>query len=187
MIIAHFVGSLPKKRMPMARPGRLAAWAGAYYARGIDAHPAGGYHTNIVRVCHVESVLMKRLTVIRAKRYGVFGCPPETSLLAAARQMTEESVGCLIVSDTDGAMAGIITRTDLLRAHMDTIDWATTPVSTYMTRHVFTVAPDDLLEQAIEIVLKEHIDRVVVADKQSQRPLAVVSTWDMVNTIMSSH
>lgn len=129
---------------------------------------------------------MKGLNVIRAKRYGVYGCPPETTLLRAAQQMAEESISCLIVTDRAGMMQGIVTRTDLLRAHMEAADWSTTPVASYMSRRVFSITPEAPLEEAIDIVLHQRIDRVVVVDGETQRPLAVVSTWDMVNALMNA-
>lgn len=129
---------------------------------------------------------MKGLSVLQAKRYGVYGCPPQTTLLRAAHQMAEESISCLIVTDAAGVMHGIVTRTDLLRAHMDAVDWSTTPVEDYMSRHVLSVSPTAPLEEAIDIVLRQRIDRVVVVDTETQRPLAVVSTWDMVNALMNA-
>ncbi len=129
---------------------------------------------------------MAWFTVKQAKRYGVASCPPDESLWDAAAHMAEEGISSLIVRDAAGVMVGIITRTDLLRAHIQHANWKVTPVSGYMNREVICVTPGNSLEQAINVILQERIDRVVVVDNHDdRRPLAVVSTWDLVNILMN--
>ena len=47
---------------------------------------------------------------------------PDESLSTAARQMVEKQIGGLPVMDAGGAMVGILTETDLLRALTDVLD-----------------------------------------------------------------
>lgn len=124
----------------------------------------------------------KKLTVLEAKRYGTFNCRPDTSLLKVSRKMVEEDISALVIVDEDGYLAGIISRTDLLRAYLTHDEWATQPVSHFMTREVVTVTPDTPLLEAAELVLNSHIHRVVVVRQENGKPqpIAVVSDSDLL-------
>jgi CBS domain-containing protein len=122
------------------------------------------------------------LTVLQAKRYGVIHCDAQTTLREAARRMADEDISALIVTDDDGSLAGVITRTDLVRAHRERPDWAAQPVAHYMSRDVVTVTPEARLNHVAELLLDKHIHRVVVVedDGSKRRPLSVVSSADLV-------
>jgi CBS domain-containing protein len=125
---------------------------------------------------------MKTLPVVHAKRYGIYRCLPDDTLAAAADQMTTRNISALIVTDTAGMLEGIITRTDLVRACYTRDDWATQPVSDYMSRQVVTVRPDAPLGRVMELLLDRHIHRVVVTETLAdrERPIAVLSAADIV-------
>ncbi len=55
-------------------------------------------------------------TVLEAKRYGIFSCKPEQTLLQAACQMAEKDVSALVVLDHQNRLQGVLSRTDLIRA-----------------------------------------------------------------------
>jgi CBS domain-containing protein len=120
--------------------------------------------------------------VLQAKRYGVFTCQPETNLLEAARRMVDEDISALVVVDADGYLAGIFTRTDLLRAYRAAAALAAACVGDHMSRDVITVSGDDSLDQVADRLTSHHIHRVVVvrAENGRQRPVAVISDADLV-------
>lgn len=126
--------------------------------------------------------MKKNRTVLEAKRLEIYSCRPEATLRAAAARMTELQISALVVVDAREDLQGIITRTDLVRAHLDYDDWARRLVAEHMTRDVATVAPTTLLKDVAQVLLDRHIHRVVVvqADGDRRRPVAVVSASDLV-------
>ena len=121
-------------------------------------------------------------TVSEAKRFGVFGCDQNTTLRSAARRMVEEDISSLVIVDEDGYLAGIITRTDLMRAAIAVADWEIHPVKNFMTTRMFTVSPQATLQEVAELLLKHQIHRIVVVREENgrKRPVSVVSDADIV-------
>jgi CBS domain-containing protein len=122
------------------------------------------------------------LTVLQAKRFGVFSCSKENTLLEAAQRMVEEDISALVVVDENGFLAGIITHTDLIRALVSLEDWDKHKVSSLMNSDVVTVTPQTNLLRVAEILLDQQIHRVVaVRDEDGKkRPMSVVSVADIV-------
>ncbi len=121
-------------------------------------------------------------TVLQSKRYGVFSCRPATTLLAAARQMAQEDVSCLIVVDEPGYLVGIITRFDLVRACIRAGDWESQPVAEFMTADVITVSLETTMFAVANLLLEKQIHRVVAVREENGRllPYSVVSASDLV-------
>lgn len=121
-------------------------------------------------------------TVLEAKRLEVFTCATDCPLRQAAEHMTRREISSLVVVDAHGDLQGIITRMDLLRAHLAHADWERRPVGEHMTRDVVTAEPDTLLKDVAERLVAHHIHRVVVIQPEDgrRRPVAVVSGSDLV-------
>ena len=121
-------------------------------------------------------------TVLEAKRYGIIGCLAGDLLQAIAERMVDHDISSLVVTTSDGALAGIITRTDLLRAYQEHDDWEQCLVSQYMSTQVVTVRPETLLCDVVSLLVEHHIHRVVVVEEQHGRikPLAVLSSSDLI-------
>jgi CBS domain-containing protein len=125
---------------------------------------------------------MPNTSVMQAKRLGVLTCARDTTLVAAAQRMTGEDVSALVVVDEDGGLAGIISRTDLLRAWEKGGQWANRTVEQYMSRNVVTVGLDSTLGEVTDLLLEGRIHRVVVVRYEGDkvRPVGVVSAADVV-------
>lgn len=126
--------------------------------------------------------MRKNRTVLEAKRLEVFACAPDCTLREAAEHMTRREISALVVTDAAGDLQGIITRTDLIRAHLSHEDWKKRRVGDHMTREVVTVTPQALLKDVAAQMLDHHIHRVVVIQPEDgrRRPVAVVSGSDLV-------
>lgn len=126
--------------------------------------------------------MKKERTVLEAKRYGIHSCQPTESLLQAAQKIVERDISALVVVDHRGSLTGIITRTDLMKACIEDEEWTTKPVSAHMSTAVVTVSPQTLLRDVANLLLKNHIHRVVVVREESglKIPVAVVSDGDFV-------
>ena len=113
---------------------------------------------------------------------GVITCRGDTPVEEVAKTMETKDISALVVTDHDGHLEGIITHTDLLRAHVEREDWAGLPVAQYMTTPVITTTVDDHLSHVARMLLEKRIHRVVVVREEDgkQRPVAVLSESDLV-------
>ncbi len=120
-----------------------------------------------------------------------------TSLRDAATLMTKHHISSLPVVDVDDKLIGIVTEADFISAmdvsggsaiqHMfDSVIMKRrirkkmgSIVDDLMTKNPVTVAPEDTLQRAIELMDKNRIKRVVVTDTQNQAK-AVVSRADLM-------
>jgi CBS domain-containing protein len=121
-------------------------------------------------------------TVVQAKRFGVFSCQKTDTLCAVAERMVAEDISAVVVVDEAGFLAGIITRTDLLRAAVRFDEWESLPVTDYMVSEVVTVPTSAKLTQVAALLLERHIHRVVVVEAEGERmrPLSVISAGDLI-------
>jgi CBS domain-containing protein len=129
-----------------------------------------------------EFTMKQGRTVLEAKRFGCHCCASDAPLLDAVTKMVEHDISALVVTGADGYLAGIITRSDVLRGYLANDDWQRVPVGDCMTKEVVTVSPDDLLATVAKLLLEHHIHRVVVVrdDNGKHKPLAVVSDTDLI-------
>jgi CBS domain-containing protein len=125
---------------------------------------------------------MRTRTVLEAKRLGIVGCKGSDPLEKIARRMADDDISALVVTDDAGYLQGIISRSDLLRAYIETMDWRSATAEQFMTREVVWVTPDTALADAAQLLLGRHIHRVVVIRQEEGglRPIAVVSDSDLV-------
>ena len=125
---------------------------------------------------------MPNTTVMQAKRLGVLTCTPDTTLVEAAQRMAGEDVSALVVVDSEGYLAGIISRTDLIRAWDKGGPWAGRLVAEYMNPQVVTVGLNTTLAEVVDLLLNERIHRVVSVRHEGERlrPVGVVSAADLV-------
>lgn len=132
---------------------------------------------------------MKDMTVLEAKRFGVTTCKPTATLMNAACIMQENNISALVVVDNDGFLAGVITRTDLVRACYERDDWPQQPVHAYMNADVVTVQLDDRLETVMALLIDRHIHRVVAVEPVGDKlkPRGVLSATDIVYHMASCH
>jgi CBS domain-containing protein len=122
------------------------------------------------------------LTVLQAKRYGVYSCSEDVTLVYAAQLMVQEDVSGLVVTDQEGNLVGIITRTDLLRAFRTSPEWRNQRVGDFMNRDVVTVTPHDHLHHVADLLINKQIHRVVIVEIEDgkKRPIGVISDADLV-------
>jgi CBS domain-containing protein len=98
------------------------------------------------------------------------------------RQMIDHNISALVVVDAEGYLEGVITRTDLVRAAHQRDDWGQAAAQEYMMRSVVTVGLEDPLERVMELLIDNHIHRVVAVEREGDklRPIAVLSAADVV-------
>ncbi len=125
-------------------------------------------------------------TVLEAKRFGCYTVHPDTPMADAVRRLVDQDISSLVVIDQEGYLAGVLTRSDVLRVYLGQDEWEACPVGDYMSTHVVTVLPDAHLRDVANILVEKHIHRVVVVRDENgkQKPVAVVSDSDLTYHLM---
>jgi CBS domain-containing protein len=107
------------------------------------------------------------------------------SLVAANEFFSGQGVSALGVVDADGALKGVVSRTDILHAavftHGETFRVPDRPVEEIMQSPVLSVAPETPLAGAAKTMLKNHVHRVFVT--KDEKPLGVLSTRDLMRAV----
>ena len=132
---------------------------------------------------------MRTLSVMQAKRFGVWTTASTATLLEVARELVDRNISGLVVVDAEGCLEGLITRTDLVRAAHDRRDWMNLTASDYMVRNVVTVRLDDSLQHVMDLLIEHHVHRVVAVEPEDikLRPVAVLSAADVVYHMAQEH
>ena len=101
----------------------------------------------------------------------------DASLVEAARVMRDRGIGDVIVVEGDDA-EGIVTDRDIvIRAVADGVDPNTTRLGQVVTADLASVAPDDPVERAIELMREKAVRRLPVLD--GGKPVGMISLGDL--------
>jgi CBS domain-containing protein len=102
---------------------------------------------------------------------------PDQTLEVAAQMMIERSVGSAVITE-NGAIEGIVTERDVLRAvARGLVPWNTKVVDC-MTAKPLTVNPSDNAEEAIQTMVNGRFRHLPVVDKG--RLVGIVSLRDLL-------
>ncbi|EPD07246.1 CBS domain-containing protein [Lacticaseibacillus paracasei subsp. paracasei Lpp70] len=128
----------------------------------LDARPKVGYAYQGENLLQMDSQKFFQNTIA-----AILLPPTEikltTSMEEAVTKLFLADVGSLYVLDDDGALVGLISRKDLLRASFTNRD-TTLPASIVMTRmpNVITVTADTSIIAASKLLLKHNVDSLPV-------------------------
>jgi CBS domain-containing protein len=107
----------------------------------------------------------------------VDSCGPEMTLTEAARRMTKDDVGSLAVTH-EGALIGIVTERDVVRAVAEGKHLAHTSVGEVMTPEPDSLEPDVSIEDAASWMLAAGYRHLPVVE--ADRVLGMVSMKDLM-------
>ncbi len=110
---------------------------------------------------------------------GVVVCRAGTPIVSVARAMTERRSRSVVVVGARGQLLGVVTGLDLLAAWPDDHEGKT---AGDLMHPPVTIVPDASLSDAADLMLKQHIHRLVVLDPHDAEamPLGVISTSDIM-------
>jgi CBS domain-containing protein len=112
------------------------------------------------------------------------------SLSEAAAMLDQHHIHGLPVVDGAGSLVGVLSQTDLVRARSTEYLWANWPglaVRHLMTSPAITVTRSTPIPLAAATMERHHIHRlVVVADDDERLPIGVLSTTDLVHSIVEA-
>ena len=91
-------------------------------------------------------------------------CLPETPLRAVIKRMREHRIGSMIVTDPQTRPVGIFTLRDLADRVDLSGDALDHPISTVMTRDLYTVAPGSTVYEAALAMLRRGIRLLLVVE-----------------------
>jgi CBS domain-containing protein len=96
----------------------------------------------------------------------------------AARVMRDADIGDVIVLDEDGRVSGIVTDRDLVvRAVADGVDPAVGQVGSILNGAVVSIAPDESVDTALDLMRDHKIRRLPVID--DDRLVGIVTLGDL--------
>jgi CBS domain-containing protein len=100
--------------------------------------------------------------------------------------LEENEISGMPVVDAGGALVGVISETDIVRARATEYLWRRWPglrVRHLMHTPVLTADATMDIEEAASVMERNHVHRLVVVDESQSRPLGIVSTSDLVRAI----
>jgi len=110
----------------------------------------------------------------------------EDTVLVAAKQMLDQEVGTLVVTDAQGQPEGIVTDRDIvLRCVAEGQSPAKTRVGDVMTGEVHTVLEDEAVEWALELMADKEVRRLVVVNGAG-RVSGIVALDDFLERIVEA-
>jgi arabinose-5-phosphate isomerase len=138
-----------------------------------------GFTAEHFRVFHPGGKLGARLKLVRDvmhrnERLPIVGI--DARMDEAIEEISRKGFGSVIVAHADGTLAGIVTDGDLRRNLRP--DLRALPVSAIMTRKPRTIAPDDLVAEALEIQESRKITVLIVVE--NERPVGLVHYLDLL-------
>jgi len=139
----------------------------------------------------ITRVDLASIRVAEAMHRGVLTCPLEASLRNVARMMVLYRVHAIVVfgedsDDLEGpGLWGVVSDLDLARTALSgELDdhtaggMAITPA--------LVVAPDETLQRAAQLMSENEATHVVVVDRETTRPVGILSTLDIAQALAGS-
>ena len=102
----------------------------------------------------------------------------------AAELMSKPHTDLLIVCGEDGAMSGVLTKTDIV-GHVGQCNGAacTARVDTIMTEAVVSCQPEDALRDVWDLMKKRGLQRIPVLDPK-RRPIGIIYARDALQCLL---
>jgi len=117
--------------------------------------------------------------ILRGKGSQVFSIGPTENLASVARTLSEHRIGAVLVRDEAGAVLGIISERDIVRALAARGEGALKePCATLMTRDLHTVTPRDTIVGALGMMTDRRVRHLPVME--DGRLAGMVSIGDLV-------
>jgi CBS domain-containing protein len=113
------------------------------------------------------------------KGHDVVSVQPHRTLAEAIKTLSEKRIGAVVVTGADGALVGILSERDIIRAlGKDSGAALESPVSRAMTAKVVTCRPQTSVDELMEIMTSGRFRHVPVVE--NGRIAGIVSIGDVV-------
>ena len=119
--------------------------------------------------------------VLSDKGREVIAIAADATLSEAARLLARKRIGAIVVRDASGALAGILSERDVVRAVAEeSVSALARPVSAYMTRAVATCNELDSIQDLMEMMTIGRFRHVPVVE--NDEVTGMISIGDVVKT-----
>lgn len=111
---------------------------------------------------------------------------PTTLLSSVHRLFMEEEIHGAPVVDDDGAVVGVVSTLDLSRAMAEDVEAdaaSDVTAADVMTREIVAVAPETPVSEIANVMLKQHIHRVLVV--KDGELVGMITTFDLLRAFTS--
>jgi Pyruvate/2-oxoacid:ferredoxin oxidoreductase gamma subunit len=128
----------------------------------------------------------KRVRDVMTK--GIVSCRGDTPLPEVLSTMRDRDVSALVVTDDREALVGVLSVSDLHRAHIERLHLddhlPEIQPAHLMSRAVLTTWPDEPLEDAASRLFENHVHRLVVTSAADDRtPIGILSASDLLSLL----
>jgi len=125
---------------------------------------------------------MQVIHILREKGREVVSLPGDATLSEATRLLARKHIGAVLVKDRLGALIGILSERDVVRALAEeSVTALARPVSAYMTQAVVTCTEIDTVDELMEMMTQGRFRHVPVLDEHGGL-CGIVSIGDVVKT-----
>ena len=119
--------------------------------------------------------------ILGEKGRDVIAIAADATLSEAARLLARKHIGAVVVRDAAGALAGILSERDVVRAVAEeSVAALARPVSAYMTRAVATCTEQDTVQDLMEMMTIGRFRHVPVME--NDKVAGMISIGDVVKT-----
>lgn len=119
---------------------------------------------------------------------GVTDCPPQTPVSEVVSLMAEHGVHCVVVDGLardshrgEHLVWGILSDVELMRAISD--ERTDTQAGSIAATEIVTIAPEDDVHRAAQLMSEHECFHLVVADPAAGRPVGVISSLDVARAL----
>jgi CBS domain-containing protein len=116
--------------------------------------------------------------------FGVISCTEATPVDEVAQRMADYHVHAIVVTDAAGYAVGVVSQTDIVLARQgrNAAEMAALTAGAIMSTHVVTCSPETTISEAITLMTRNRIHRLVVVDTRSGKPwpVGVLSMTDII-------
>ncbi len=107
---------------------------------------------------------------------------PYKTVQFAGQLLKAVDISCLVVTDDDGSVIGIVTERDLVQKVIaDGLDVQNTLVRDVMTKDVITLEKKDTVKSAVDLMEKRGIKKIPITDRG--RLMGIVTLTDVVKAL----
>ena len=130
---------------------------------------------NTKLVSSIDAVARSRLVTISV----------DALLVDVAKLLSNTSISLVVICDSDGAMVGVITKTNIVQqfGHCQE-NIGTTAAAEVMTRDVTSCRPTDSLPNVLSMMQKRGVVHIPVVDEHF-KPLGVVNARDALRALLA--
>jgi CBS domain-containing protein len=120
--------------------------------------------------------------ILEKKGRDIIGLADSATVADSARVLAEHHIGALVIQDGGGALVGIFSERDLVRAVAEDGPVAfNRSIAAYMSRQVTTCVESDTVEELMEMMTMGRFRHVPVVDDR-HRLVGMISIGDVVKT-----